>query len=212
MWAYENIYQYFGVCPGGGDAHVVFLVLLPLIELFLVFLAYRSVLISTIATVKYLSVATAVEQVDNNIIGDMEQEKELEGDFQAAMVMQHNHLDRTIRDLTSIKKVKERVNSQLRLAQVRGGGGGARHLRRASLPAIALIRARSRMHVSPPPHGWCEPDPPLGCMDTGSLPHGYRLVIVTALRPSISLHLLRRLRGGTASLERIKRPVSTRIS
>ena len=46
------------------------------------------------------------------------QEKEAEGDFQAAMVMQENHLDRTILDLTSLKKVKERVNSQLRLAQV----------------------------------------------------------------------------------------------
>ena len=83
LWMYENIYQFFRVCPGGGDAHVALLVLLPLIEIFLVFLAYRSVLMSTIATVKYFSVATAVEQVDNNIIGDIEQEKELEGDFQA---------------------------------------------------------------------------------------------------------------------------------
>ena len=36
--------------------------LLPLIEFLLVLLAYRSVLNSTVLTVKYFSVATAVEQ------------------------------------------------------------------------------------------------------------------------------------------------------
>ena len=40
--------------------------LLPLIEFLLVLLAYRSVLISTINTIKYFSVATAVEQAAND--------------------------------------------------------------------------------------------------------------------------------------------------
>ena len=72
------------------------------------------------------------------------------------MVMQHNHLDRTIRDVTSIKKVKERVNSQLRLAQVRGGGGAepATVGLRACLPshacdpAAVCMRARHRLGAS----------------------------------------------------------------
>lgn len=54
---------------------------------------------------RYFAVASAVERIDNGIVGDIEQEKEKEGDFYAAMVMQENHLHRTVLDVTSIAKV-----------------------------------------------------------------------------------------------------------
>ena len=101
-WLNENIYRYFTVCEGRERQDVALIVLLPMLEVALVLLAYRSVLISTIRTVrrlqlepstsrpahpathapehgptveqvKYFSVACAVEQVDNDIIGDIEQ-------------------------------------------------------------------------------------------------------------------------------------------
>ena len=104
-------------CPGdSGDLAVI--VCAPLAEFCLVIWAWLVVGFSTLRIIKYFAVASAVEQIDNNIIGDIEQEKEKEGDFFAAMVMQENHLNRTVLDVSSISKVKERVNSQLRLAEL----------------------------------------------------------------------------------------------
>ena len=75
-------------------------------------------LVMTLRTMEHFSVAIAVQEVDNTIIGSMEEEQEQAGDYVTAMLMQRNHLDRTFPDLENYDKVKERIDSQVKLAEM----------------------------------------------------------------------------------------------
>ena len=87
--------------------------LLPLVEWLLWLLPLILFLWMTLSTMEAFSVATAVKQVDNAIIGTMEQEQEQAGAYVQAMLLQRNHLARTYPDLTSYKNIKDRVASQV---------------------------------------------------------------------------------------------------
>ena len=71
------------------------MVLIPMVEWVLWLCPLIIFFVVSLRTMELFSVATAVKQVDNSIIGAMEQEREKEGAYVQAMLLQRNHLDRT---------------------------------------------------------------------------------------------------------------------
>jgi len=100
------------------STEVARMVLIPMVEWVLWLCPLIIFFVVSLRTMELFSVATAVKQVDNSIIGAMEQEREKEGAYVQAMLLQRNHLERTYPDLDSYEKIKERLNSMIKLAEM----------------------------------------------------------------------------------------------